>query len=131
MSKPTKHSIALLIRNGDQILLLRRPDDDDELPGIWGLPAGSFKSSETLGEVVRRIGQAKLGVALSSVRKVSEGVQDRPGYRLEMELWEASMEDQPAVKDWKWASWDALKPGRDAASLCCALALKSESRVSL
>lgn len=131
MSKPIKHSVAVLIRNGRGILALRRPDTDDELPGIWGLPAGSFRNSETLGELIRRIGQDKLGVLLSPVRKVSEGVQDRPEYRLEMEIWEATMEDQPTVQDWKWASWEVLKPGRDSGSLCCSLALKSENRVSL
>jgi 8-oxo-dGTP diphosphatase len=124
MSKPIKHSVAVLIRNGKRILTLRRPDDDDELPGIWGLPAGSLRSSETLGDLVTRIGDEKLGVPLSPVRKISEGVQDRPAYRLEMELWEAEMEGEPTVTDWKWDSIDALQAGKEAGSLCCTLALK-------
>jgi 8-oxo-dGTP diphosphatase len=131
MSKPVKHSVALLIRNENRILVLRRHDDDDELPGVWGLPAGSFRHSETLGELVRRIGRDKLGATLSTVRKVCEGVQDRPAYRLEMELWEALIEDQPTVSDWKWAPVEALNAGKDAGSFCCALALKGENRVSL
>ena len=131
MSKPIKHSVALLIRNGDRLLALRRPDDDDELPGIWGLPAGSFRHSETLGDLIRRIGQEKLGVRLSPVQKIAEGVRDRPAYRLEMELWEAAMDGQPIVSNWQWASRELLKPGRDSGSLCCTLALKGENRVSL
>ena len=131
MSKPIKHSVAVLIRKDNSLLALRRSEDDDELPGIWGLPAGSFRSSETLGELIRRIGRDKLGVGLSPVRKISEGVRDRPGYRLEMELWEVTMNGAPTASDWMWASWDLLKPGRDSGSLCCALALKSENRVSL
>jgi 8-oxo-dGTP diphosphatase len=124
MSKPVKHAVAVLIRKGNHILTLRRPDDDDELPGIWGLPAGSLQPSETLGDLVTRIGRDKLGVELSPVRKVAEGVQDRPGYRLEMDLWEAAMDGEPTVADWKWDSIEALRPGKDAGSLCCALALR-------
>jgi hypothetical protein len=130
MSKRVKHSIAVLIRNGDRVLVLRRPADDDELPGIWGLPAGSFRSAETLGDLIRRIGRHKLGVVLSPERLLCEGVQDRPGYRLEMELWEVSMDGTPTVPNWKWAGLDSLTAGRDQGSLCCALALKNENRAS-
>ena len=134
MSKPIKHSVAVLIRRGERILVLRRPDNDEELPGIWGLPAGSFRHSETLGELIERIGRERLGVALSPVRRLGEGVQDRAAYRLEMELWEVALigkPGEPTSGDWKWDTLDLLKRGRDAGSLCCALALKSENRVSL
>jgi hypothetical protein len=33
--KPVKRSVAGLIRNGDFIFSTRRPDHDDELPGVW------------------------------------------------------------------------------------------------
>ena len=134
MSKPIKHSVAVLIRRGDRVLVLRRPDDDDELPGIWGLPAGSFRHSETLGDLIERIGRDKLGVSLRPLRRLCEGGQDRPTYRLEMELWEVALIGEPGgatSENWKWDSVDLLKPGRDSGSLCCALALKSENRVSL
>ena len=36
---PVKHSVAVMIFNGDEVLSVRRPDDDDELPGVWGLQA--------------------------------------------------------------------------------------------
>jgi 8-oxo-dGTP diphosphatase len=130
MSKPVKHSIAVLIRNGDRLLVLRRPENDDELPGIWGLPAGSYRRAETLGELIRRIGRDKLGVVLSPERRLGEGVQDRPGYRLEMELWEVAMEGTPNVSGWKWEYLDSLEPGKDQGSLCCALALKNQNRAS-
>src|SRR5262245_61938470 len=83
MSKPVKHSVAVIIRSGHRILALRRADTDDELPGIWGLPAASFGETETLGQVIGRIGRDKLGVALVPLQKISEGVQNRPAYRLE------------------------------------------------
>jgi hypothetical protein len=128
---PVKHSVAVMIVQGRQILATRRPDDDDELPGIWGLPAGTARGTETVNDVIERIGRDKLGVTLVPVRLLLRGAQDRPKYRLEMELWEASMMGTPSGRrEWKWAGFDLLVPGRDAGSLCCELALQSESRAS-
>jgi hypothetical protein len=121
----TKHSIAVLIRNGDRILTTRRSDTDDELPGVWGLPAGTFRESETVDDLIRRIGQQKLGVRLTPLRKLCEGIQKRAAYTLEMELWEATMDGTPGHPAWKWADFDVLKPGRLAGSLCCDLGLRT------
>lgn len=52
------------VSNGDQILAIRRPDDDHELPGIWGLPAGTCRGQETAEDVIARIGRDRLGVQL-------------------------------------------------------------------
>src|SRR5262245_57981869 len=125
MSKPIKRSVAVLIRNGDRILAIRRADDDDELPGIWGLPAGTGRGSETPEEVITRIGREKLGVRLVPISILSSGMQERALYRLEMDLWEAQMEGTPACPEWRWAALDVLRPGAAAGSLCCELALRS------
>ena len=125
-----KDSVAVMIFNGDRTLAIRRPDDDDELPGIWGLPAGTCRSGETIENVIKRIGRDKLGVNLVPVRKLASGVQGREKYRLEMQLWEAEMEGSPTHPEWKWASVDLLRPGAAAGSLCCELAIQSKSRVS-
>lgn len=129
MQSPIKHSVAVLIFRGDQILLVRRPDDDDELPGIWGLPAGTCRGTERTEDVIRRIGRDKLGVTLSAARQLSSGTQERPAYRLEMELWEATMEGIPTLSEWQWSGFDLLKPGAAKGSLCCTLAIKSKGRV--
>src|SRR5262249_12852607 len=95
MALPVKHSIAVGIYRGTQVLAVRRPENDDELPGIWGLPAGSFRSGETVNDLIRRIGSDKLGTDLVPVRKLASGSQSRSAYRIEMELWEASMDRTP------------------------------------
>jgi 8-oxo-dGTP diphosphatase len=123
MALPIKHSVAVMIRKDEQVLAIRRPDDDDELPGIWGLPAGTCRSGETVEVVIRRIGRDKLGATLEPTRKIAFGTQDRPAYKLEMELWEASMQGTPTYREWKWTSVDLLAPGADRGSLCCQLAL--------
>ena len=130
MPGPIKHSVAVMIFRGDQILAVRRPDDDDELPGIWGLPAGTCRGTERIEDVIRRIGRDKLGVILSAARQLSFGTQDRPTYRLQMELWEATMEGIPTRSEWRWSRLELLKPGAARGSLCCALAINSKGRVS-
>lgn len=119
-----------MIFDGSHVLATRRPDNDDELPGIWGLPAGSCRAGETIQDVIRRIGRDKLGVNLTPMRKIVSGAQDRPAYRLEMELWEASMKGIPVYPEWRWATLDLLRPGAVSGSLCCELAVQSKGRVS-
>jgi ADP-ribose pyrophosphatase YjhB (NUDIX family) len=125
VSLPAKHSIALVIRKDRKILAVRRPDDDDELPGVWGLPAGSFRVSETTQDLVRRIGHDKLGVELAAVRKLASGTQDRKLYRLVMDLWEVEMKETPTRSEWQWTDVETFRPGMERGSLCCALALNS------
>jgi len=124
--KPVKRSVAVLVRNGDFIFSTRRPDDDDELPGVWGLPAGSFRGTETLQDLISRIGIEKLGVRLIPHRKLSQGRQERPAYLLQMELWEVTMEGVPVSSTFRWAPLDSLEPGAADGSLCCALALRTK-----
>src|SRR3954469_17595132 len=95
MAHPIKHSLAVMVFKDDQVLVIRRPDDDDELPGVWGLPAGSYRSEESSADLIARMGRDKLGVILTPVRKVAAGTQNRAAYKLEMELWVASTEGTP------------------------------------
>jgi 8-oxo-dGTP diphosphatase len=108
---PVKHSVAVMVLYGNQVLAIRRPENDDELPGIWGLPAGTFRPGETLEALIMRIGHDKLGVQLTPVRHLASGKQNRSKYRLEMQLWEASMNGTPTVPQWQWTSVESLRPG--------------------
>jgi len=75
--------------------------------------------------LIARIGQQKLGVALTPIRKLAEGTQDRPAYFLQMELWEVAMEGVPTHPAHQWADLEILEPGRVRGSLCCELALRT------
>ena len=130
MLNPVKHSVAVAIFNGDLVLSTRRPDDDDELPGVWGLPAGTRTAGETTLDLIKRIGRDKLGVELTPIRKITSGKQLRPKYLLEMELWEATIEEAvPPKGQWRWASVDSFRAGAESGSLCCELVLKRGARV--
>jgi len=52
------------------LLLVRRPESDDSLPGVWGLPAASLAEGESEEDAVRRAGREKLGVDVAPVRPV-------------------------------------------------------------
>ena len=49
-------------------MTVQRPSNDDYLPNVWGLPAGSVKDNETFEYAVIRSGKEKLGVDLKPVR---------------------------------------------------------------
>ena len=127
---PLKRSIAVMVFNSDKVLSIRRSGEDDELPGIWGLPAGTFRGAETIKDLIMRIGRDKLGVELEPVRRLASGRQFRSLYLLEMDLWEAAMKGTPVHPEWRWAPIESLQPGAAAGSLCCELAMQKKSRVS-
>ena len=131
MKRPLKRSIAVVVQKGSQLLSVQRADDDDELPGIWGLPAGSYRGSETREELIRRIGHDKLGVAMTPLRLLASGAQDRTAYRIQMELWAVAIDKNPSTLPtgkavvWKWVDPPALQEGSAKGSLCCQLALQA------
>jgi 8-oxo-dGTP diphosphatase len=72
--KSPKRSISLVIEGPEGLLLVRRPEDDESLPGVWGLPAASLADGESEQDAVRRAGREKLGVEVAPLRPVgSEG----------------------------------------------------------
>ena len=142
--RPVKQSVALVLANqGDlsQVLLVLRPDSDNEFPGMWGLPAGSLKPGETLEDVVRRIGSRKLGIDVNLGPQLGFGAQERPEYILEMTLLRAIPErhsngisvDTPTPKgvnagltlyaDWRWGDPMELESSAQSGSLCSKLLL--------
>ncbi|MDE2720929.1 NUDIX domain-containing protein [Candidatus Palauibacter polyketidifaciens] len=139
-ARPTRHAMALVIEDPESAgktprwLLVRRPDDDPDLPGVWGLPAGSHADGEADRALVRRIGREKLGVETEDLGRLSEGQLERPGYRLEMRLHAARIaageprvpQSVPGVtqySEWGWKPSVELRHGADRGSLCCRLAL--------
>ena len=67
-----KRSVSLVIEDGDRVLLVRRPDDDADLPGVWGLPAASLAKGESQEDAVRRAGREKLGVEVRPLEPLGQ-----------------------------------------------------------
>ncbi len=138
--KPVKRAVAAVVR-GDgsgrerRILAVRRPADDPELPGLWGLPAVSVGGEEDDAEAIHRLGREKLGVRFEALRDLREGTLERSSYLLHMKLYEARIvEGEPAVPqpcagvtqyvEWTWADALVLLPAARRGSLCCRLYLR-------
>ena len=138
----TVHAIAVVIPNpvdASLVLTVQRPDDDEDLPGVWGLPATSIRPNESDDGAAHRLGDRKLGAALTLGILLSKGTQERPTHRLAMRLYSASLKAEvpelPEPKnqndgatyyiEWRWAPRESLHEGARMGSLCCQLALQS------
>ena len=125
-----------------ETLVVKRPADDEHLPGLWGLPATPVEPSEGVREAVERIGPDKLGVELEVTGFVGRGTIEREASLLHGELYEATVVDgTPEVPqdgaetpgtqyvDWRWVDDGSLAATvREIArqgSLCTNLYLES------
>jgi ADP-ribose pyrophosphatase YjhB (NUDIX family) len=111
------------------LLLVRRPDDDESLPGLWGLPAVSLAPGESEADGVRRAGRDKLGIEVEPL--------DPVGRDETMTDWRASISaGEPAVPqpgphtqytELRWGEPAELVPAAREGSLCCRVLLRSRS----
>lgn len=119
---------------GPELLTVRRPPDDEELPDAWGLPAASLRPGEGWEAAVARAGRVKLGVELEVGELLREGEIDRDDYRLRMRLYRADVRegtpdvDQPAegitrYVAWAWSPPERLEAAAARGSLCSRLCL--------
>ena len=132
---PLKRSVSLVIEGPAGVLLVRRPDDDDSLPGLWGLPAASLREGESEREALARVGREKLGVEVEPLRPIGEEEAERESYRIEMRDWAASIvAGDPAVPqagegtqyvEWCWGDPAELAPAARAGSVCARVLLRA------
>ncbi|HET8820594.1 MAG TPA: NUDIX domain-containing protein [Thermoleophilaceae bacterium] len=119
--------MSLVVERPAGLLLVRRPDDDDDLPGAWGLPAATLADGESEEDAVRRAGRDKLGVEVRPLRAV--GVE---GF---MTGWEAELvSGEPAVPqpgphtqyaELRWGEPSELVPAARRGSLCSRVLLRA------
>lgn len=139
---PTVHthdveSVALAIEDPTrigQVLTVRRPPDDPDLPDAWGLPAASLRPGESVADAAHRAARDKLGVTIDLGPELNQGSIRRGDKRLSMRLFAARIRTgQPRVPQpvpdvtqytaLQWDTPDALRPAAQRGSLCCRLAL--------
>jgi 8-oxo-dGTP diphosphatase len=132
--KPLKRSVSLVIERGDGLLLVRRPEGDESLPGEWGLPAATLRPGEDEEDAVRRAGREKLGVEVRPLRALGEAEDERPAYRIRMRDWAVEIAaGEPAVPQpgegtqyerWRWGDAAELAPAARRGSLCARVLLR-------
>ncbi len=133
---PIKNSIALAIYNADrsQVLLVKRPKDDDLFPSMWGLPAGTLQENESWEDAVKRAARQKLGIEVEVTKMIAQGTQKRKHYQLFMREYEARiingtpMAPQPPqevsqYQGCKYGNPEELIETAQKGSLCCRLFL--------
>jgi ADP-ribose pyrophosphatase YjhB (NUDIX family) len=133
--KPLKRSVSLVIEGPAGVLLVRRPDDDDSLPGLWGLPAASLREGESEHEALVRAGSEKLGVEVEPLRPIGEEEAERGSYRIAMRDWAATIAaGEPEVPqagegtqyvEWRWGDPAELAPAARAGSVCARVLLRA------
>jgi 8-oxo-dGTP pyrophosphatase MutT (NUDIX family) len=109
------------------VLLVRRPDEDESLPGAWGLPAASLADGESEQDAVRRAGREKLGVEVRPLEPI--------GSELTMTDWLAEVvEGEPSVPqdgpntqytELRWGELAELVPAARQGSLCSRALLRA------
>jgi 8-oxo-dGTP diphosphatase len=132
--KPLKHSVSLVIEGPDGLLLVRRPEGDESLPGAWGLPAATLRPGEGEEDAVRRAGRDKLGVEVRPLRALGEVSAERPEYRILMRDWEVEIAaGEPVVpqpgegtqyESLRWGDAAELVPAARRGSLCARVLLR-------
>jgi hypothetical protein len=132
-----KYVTALAIthcQDKNKFLIVRRPLDDDDLPGMWGLPAISSAEKDDPKISANQIGFHKLGVSLKLGPKLISGNQTRGTCLIHMDLYFAFMVGTPCISsatginypgtiytDWRWGIPLSLKQSARKGSLCCKL----------
>jgi ADP-ribose pyrophosphatase YjhB (NUDIX family) len=134
-----KRSVAVVIRRpGDpRFLAVRRPLDDAELPGVWGLPATSLRPGESLEDAAIRVGREKLGVELRIGSPIGELYAERPSGALTLTDLEATVvrgepdvtratTDSTRYIAQQWVSdVEILREGAARGSLCCRILVEA------
>jgi ADP-ribose pyrophosphatase YjhB (NUDIX family) len=126
-----KRSVSLVIEGPAGVLLVRRPDDDESLPGVWGLPAASLEPGESERDAVQRAARDKLGLEVEPLHPVGSEERDTAAMRdwaARIAAGEPSV-PQPAggtqYVDWRWGDASELAPAARAGSLCARALLRS------
>lgn len=136
--KPTINAVAFVIYDSlrKKVLAVQRPDTDDILPSVWGLPAGSLKIGESFEDAVIRAGKEKIGVEVKIVAFIGESTIDRTEFISHMKEYECNIvSGTPRVpqpiqgitqyQQWKYANPTLLKEAARKESLCSRIYLRS------
>lgn len=134
MSKQVKYTVAIVLKNKtnpEEFLVVKRPDDDPDLRGEWGLPAVTLHPGELPEDGVRRACKEKLGCTAESIRFLGIMFQKRNSYDIflmdiEMMLTDGQVADihqasteHTAYTDQKWTTdpMDLMRSAKNGS--CC------------
>lgn len=139
MSKQIKYTVAVVLKNKDnpdEFLAVKRPADDPDLRGHWGLPAATLRPGELPEDAARRVCKEKLGCEAKPGRFLGIMFQKRNSYDIflmdiEMTLIgdrqpdvHAANTENTAYVEQKWSSDPMdLMPSAKGGSCCSSIFL--------
>ncbi len=131
--KPVRVSVFAVIETKEKILAVQRPENDEHLPGMWGLPATTLDEHESIEDGLHRLGREKLNVDLAPTDFIARGDQEREAYILHGEEYRCTItngvpsvaNDAPGTQytNWQWAQPEILEEIAQHGSLCTQLYL--------
>jgi 8-oxo-dGTP diphosphatase len=83
MAKEVKYVVAIVLKHADkpeEFLVVKRPDDDPDLRGSWGLPAATMTDGELPEQAALRVCREKLGCEGTPKRFLGLMYQKRNSY---------------------------------------------------
>ena len=95
-----KFVVAPLLRSGERLLILRRREDEDFLPGIWEIPGGGVETGEDLVSALARETREETGCEVRSVNRYVSCFDYRDGKgRLTRQFnFEVSVQDDRTIR---------------------------------
>lgn len=138
MQKPIKYVVSVVLKkaDGDEFLVVKRPDDDPDLGGAWGFPAAPMKLGELPEQAAQRICLEKLNCSASATRFLGIMYQKRNAYDIflmDIEMVvnpgqspdvHKATSDATIYTDQKWtADPEALRESANKGSCCSSIFL--------
>lgn len=103
----------------EEFLSVKRPEDDEDRPGVWGLPSRTVREDESWEEAVEKAGREKLGLDVEIKELMSEGGQARDGYNVELRNYLVDLDSEEIDLDqdsegtnyvkWSWRPPNAFR----------------------
>lgn len=80
-NKLFKVNVSVVILNEDnQVLIMKRSQDEDVLPGLWGIPGGTLEATDkNLEECLAREVMEEVGVKIVDVELISNNTRSKDG----------------------------------------------------
>jgi len=116
-----------VVEGPDGVLLVRRPEDDESLPGVWGLPAASLADRESEQDAVRRAGREKLGVEVRPLEPLGQEL-NMTGWRVEIVAGRPSVPQRgpnTQYTELRWGEPAELVAAARQGSLCSRVLLRA------
>lgn len=75
---PFKVNVSVVIKKADDVLLIKRADDEEVFPGYWGIPGGTVEPTDaTLETALTRECLEEVGIEIENIRLVSNNINNK------------------------------------------------------